>query len=385
MPDLYDPHWDNVVFYAPFDEGHRRIPVDVKQDRTLFASGQAMTTTDVTLFGKSVGYTNGVNQRFFTASLAAYALGELDLTIEGFIQPVNAGFGANYGRMFTIGERDTQGGFYWVHRNNANPLKMLTQTHDGSYNTVLPNPSATIPDNQFTHVALCRQGDTYYEFYDGDLVGTETDAIGKDITENFYNFGRSDGNVEQFQAYFAHWRVTAGVARYTASFTPTDGPFPRTGTPPTGYGQVSGQVTIENIGVPRHLVAVTFEPQSIEGGGSARQVVGETISGLDGTYTMQLPEFQDPVIVLALDDYGQEWQPSTVYAPGDRIRPTPGNATGYVYECIVGGTSASVEPAWWDNTGGGNTGQVGSATFEALESWWPHVHAPVTPIWVPTP
>ncbi|MAT91375.1 MAG: hypothetical protein CME59_02115 [Halioglobus sp.] len=144
-----------------------------------------------------------------------------------------------------------------------------------------------------------------------------------------------------------------------------------------GYGRIEGTVTIEEAGVPRRLVAVSYDPST------AGEVVGETMSGPDGTFTLDIPDMQDPVIVVALDDYGVVWQPDTDYSIGDRIRPPAPNDEGYVYVCLVAGNSGAVEPSWWIADGGDDTGAVGTATFQAVESWRPVAHAPMTPVWFP--
>ena len=158
-----------------------------------------------------------------------------------------------------------------------------------------------------------------------------------------------------------------------------------------GYGELTGQVTIAASGVARELVGVSFLPFDVPGSDdgtgnlvSAQQVVGTASSAADGTYTMTLPGFSGDVIVVALDEYGEVFRPSRSYLVGDKIRPTVGNETGYVYQCTISGTSGPTEPTWWLNTGGTSLGTVGAATFEALEAWWPVAHAPIAPIWNPS-
>ena len=147
-------------------------------------------------------------------------------------------------------------------------------------------------------------------------------------------------------------------------------------------GKIEGQVLIEGQGVSRPVVAFTHDLQLLDDGFGGqyygRVVVADTISAPDGSYTLQF-DYTGEVVVVALPDYGQVWQPSTHYDPGDRIRPTIGKETGYVYECTLPGDSAATEPVWWIDTGGGTLGLVGTATFKAVESWWPVTHAPIRP------
>lgn len=48
--------------------------------------------------------------------------------------------------------------------------------------------------------------------------------------------------------------------------------------------------------------------------------------------------------LTAANAWGTQWAASTAYTVGQIVRPTTGN--GYVYRCVVAGTSAASEPTW---------------------------------------
>ena len=159
--------------------------------------------------------------------------------------------------------------------------------------------------------------------------------------------------------------------------------------PDIDYGKIEGTVTINGeTAAARQLVAVSLAPQDtgeVDGNGDpilANQVVGAGVSAEDGTYTLALPGFFDETIVVALDTYGERWKPNRTYTAGDKIRPTLGNETGYVYECTIGGISDPTEPTWWIDDGSNASGSVGTATFDAIPAWAPVAHAPVIPTYV---
>jgi len=106
-----------------------------------------------------------------------------------------------------------------------------------------------------------------------------------------------------------------------------------------------------------------------------RMVIGDMISDPDGSYRFEFAGFDGRIIVTALDDYGEIWRPDTSVSIGERLRPTAGNETGYVYQVISPGTTGPTEPVWWIT----GAQQVGTATLEAVESWWPETHAPIVP------
>lgn len=156
----------------------------------------------------------------------------------------------------------------------------------------------------------------------------------------------------------------------------TDPPGEDTGS----FGQITGTVKIDGVGVERQLIGISYEPQLIGDEETPRRiVVGEATSAADGTYTLETPGFLDEVIVLALDNYGEMWRPNRAYTVGQRIRPTRGNETGYGYDVSIAGDSGSTEPEWWVPAGGSETGSIGTATAAAKPLWWSVAQAPILP------
>lgn len=149
------------------------------------------------------------------------------------------------------------------------------------------------------------------------------------------------------------------------------------------YGEISGTVQVEGVNAERDIIGISYEPQTVDDGQGGtverRIVVGATRSGPDGTYTLQMPDFVGETMVLCLADYGEQWLPNRAYTVGERLRPTPGNETGYVYVITGAGTSDVTEPGWIVPAGGVDTMQVGTAMVQAVQAWWSLAHAPITP------
>ena len=96
---------------------------------------------------------------------------------------------------------------------------------DGSNNVLGAN---TMPDSTWTHLALVRSGTTLTS-YIGGTAGNAPITVASTIGGNlaltlFYDLGSAEwtGNM-------ASIRITKGVARYTADFTPPSLPLPITG------------------------------------------------------------------------------------------------------------------------------------------------------------
>jgi len=84
--------------------------------------------------------------------------------------------------------------------------------------------SATVSDylNEWTHIAFTRVGSTNRLFVNGALVDTATASDNYSNTISVVGGGRYGSNSinVSFQGYIDDLRITKGVARYTAGFTP---------------------------------------------------------------------------------------------------------------------------------------------------------------------
>lgn len=87
---------------------------------------------------------------------------------------------------------------------------------------------------QWYHIAICREGNNWHCFVDGAYtdgpdLGTKTQAVTPFNATSPYlcigEPGRNDG-AGAIEGWVDNLRVTKGVARYTAPFTPPSAPFP---------------------------------------------------------------------------------------------------------------------------------------------------------------
>ena len=149
---------------------------------------------------------------------------------------------------------------------------------------------------------------------------------------------------------------------------------------------VAGNVEVSGFPAARELLAVSYLKQDIPNEGQKRVVLASSTSQAnDGAFSMDVGYFSEPVLVIAMDDYGQTWTPNTSYAKGTVVHPAdPERYKGFVYECITAGISGADEPDWWIDTGSSNTGTSGTATFRARQYFRPICHGPVQPVPKPT-
>ena len=144
---------------------------------------------------------------------------------------------------------------------------------------------------------------------------------------------------------------------------------------PPAAGTIAGTLQVDGNPEARPLIAISAKPI---GASQQYRYLGATESDpLDGSYSMGVAALTD-CILIALDNYGDEWQASTNYSIDDVMHPPVSN--GFYYICISAGNSGAVEPIWWADSGNNTQGAVGGATFAAHAYYRPLAHGPLTPV-----
>lgn len=89
--------------------------------------------------------------------------------------------------------------------------------------------STDVANGGWMHIAITRKNSTYYLFVDGKKVSESATAGSVDMPANLLIVGagnRGALNRIAFPGWLDEVRITNGVARYTADFTPPTEPFP---------------------------------------------------------------------------------------------------------------------------------------------------------------
>lgn len=131
-----------------------------------------------------------------------------------------------------------------------------------------------------------------------------------------------------------------------------------------GQAHIAGTVQIDGTPAARDVVVIKDDP-------SGRKVVAVGQSGANGAFDISYNGWGGPVIALALDHYGNDFQASAALNAGAIVHPSIPN--GYVYEVTVAGTTGTEEPAW--STGA--SVQSGSVTFDPRPYYRPVASGPL--------
>lgn len=224
-----DPYWANVVSLLHFDGADGSTTFTDETGNQWVAGNQAKISTTQSKFGGSSllldGSSDYIDCSPSDTSLLAFGTG--DFTIEAWIYVASLSTrfvildsrtsGLNSGVMFHVGAEAY---------NGALILEMRSPGYAGGNAT----PGGVVPLNTWTHVAVTREGNFYHFFVNGVLQssGVNGSGSGWNYTNGRYRIGYVNDNNAAYSAngYIDELRVTKGVARYTANFTPPTAPFP---------------------------------------------------------------------------------------------------------------------------------------------------------------
>lgn len=220
-----DPHFDKVSLLLHFDgaDGSTTFTDSSAAPKTVTAHGNAKISTVRSKFGGASAYFDGGGSRLSTTDGAAFDFGGGNFTIEFLLSPTAVSNWAVY-----VEKRDS-GAFYSpfvIQRNSsASVIRFMAAFVAGAWDVSIEAPHPAT--NEWSHVAFVRDGSVFKAFLNGVQAGSAnagTSALLKNSSP--LNIGASGDNASGFVGFIDDLRITKGVARYTADFTPPAARFP---------------------------------------------------------------------------------------------------------------------------------------------------------------
>jgi hypothetical protein len=268
-----DPYFSNVVLLMHFDGANGATNfVDVK-GHAVTAMGSAALATARSVYGGASGHFDGASAYLKVApsddwnfaandftvelsvSLAGSISGQLQIPCFFVLGPPN-GWSLCYDRAWPATDY-VPGTVVFGFSTQPGPGPVGGPQTNTAPDEVLPSATWTPSADTWYHLAVVRHGADFLFFVNGNLIGTQSlgpdggvvdwlPGSGWEWTPNGklpldVSINPSDGNLviasglgsngdpnpqDYFMGYIDEARITKGVARYTANFTPPTGPFP---------------------------------------------------------------------------------------------------------------------------------------------------------------
>lgn len=215
-----DPYWDNVVLFIQPQTGDSSIVDYSNSAHAITPNGNAALTTAVgDPWGgsrKMVSF-DGSGDYLEIADSADWFFGSGDFTVEGWAYFNTLAVNGTY----ALAQHRENDNNYWAYYiNNSSDQNFKLRNRDGGNTTVeiTSGPDYTTT-GQWVHFASVRSGNNFYNFADGVLVNSGTDASPFDDHTGPLWIGRMYHAADYYvDAHLASLRITKGVARYTSSF-----------------------------------------------------------------------------------------------------------------------------------------------------------------------
>jgi hypothetical protein len=176
---------------------------------TVSVFGNAQTSTTQRKYGVTSIALDGTGD-YLTAPAASGISGTGDFTVESWVYPTSS---ANFGAIYEGRTAATQNALL-IQRDQTTGLVRVYI--NGAFAYTATTPAA---NNQWTHVAVCRSGGTLRTYINGILDGSAANSTNFITGQVFVGIDYSAIN-SAWLGFMDDYRITRGLARYTANFTP---------------------------------------------------------------------------------------------------------------------------------------------------------------------
>lgn len=217
-----DPNFSDVSLLLHMDgaDGSTTFTDSSGNALAVTANGNAALSTAQSRFGGASAYFDGVDDYLEVGDPAEFNFGADDFTVEGWVYPT-AGSGVNT----IISKRSAyEADLSWVLYVLGGSTHLVV-SFDGASWGLNGGGSAPVPDNQWSHVALSRQGGDWRVFVNGLISQTFFSSESIYDSQEPVRIGTAIVQAQDFVGYIDEFRITKGLARYTANFTPPSQPF----------------------------------------------------------------------------------------------------------------------------------------------------------------
>ncbi|CAN7691055.1 hypothetical protein ASC89_27255 [Devosia sp. Root413D1] len=222
---IRDPYFANVALLLHGNGANGAGIVDSSSNAfSIVAGGDAACRTAVSKFGGASIGLDGTGDWLVADSTFA-APGSGDMTIEAWVYPTNGA------KQQCVMDFRLQNGDY-------EPRIDFDNTFDGGNNdgfvffvgNAARAATTTLALNTWYHLAVSRNGGVWRFFLNGAQVGSDfsltTNMTRRKLSLGTYWDARGTNASYKFQGYVDDFRLTIGVGRYAANFTPPASQYP---------------------------------------------------------------------------------------------------------------------------------------------------------------
>lgn len=250
LPVPGDENYNSVSLLLHFDgaNGSTTFTDLSPSPKTVTVYGDTKISTAQSKFGGSSGYFDGNWDFLSAADSVDWDFGVYDFSVETWCL-----FLSHTTTQTLVGNYQTENGTIgWAlqYRSDTAGLRF-------AYGDVgLINVPWTPVDGTWYHIAAAREGNALRVFVNGALLKTVTNSTDISGSTAPLRIGclYYTSNIQFFNGHFDDLRITKGVARYTANFTPPTAPYPNSVDETPGTEEGSYTMTVSYTGEVQRIV-----------------------------------------------------------------------------------------------------------------------------------
>lgn len=210
-----DPSFGNVSLLLHFDGTDASTTFTDVKGKTVTPTGNAQIDTAQSKYGGASGLFDASGDYLTVAASADFDFGTSAFTVEWWFRFNST---STYQYFFDIGSNGT-----FVRIQNGNALLIYA-----SGGQVINTSISQLSTGQWYHFALTRSGNTWNFWVDGTSVASASYSGSAGSSGSALTIGDYGGHGAGFaiNGWMDDFRITKGVARYTATFTPPAAAFP---------------------------------------------------------------------------------------------------------------------------------------------------------------
>ncbi|MDP3519816.1 MAG: LamG domain-containing protein [Hydrogenophaga sp.] len=243
-----DTDFDSVVLLLDCNgtDGSTTITDSSGTPKTVTAQGNAQIDTAQSKYGGASLLLDGSGDWIQSADNAAFELGSSNFTIEFWMRLATSSGRQGLASKGAGGDYPT----FDISTDGSGLRSLEVKVTNGSGWSLEFSSSAFVwTVDTWHHIALTRSGSTFTLWRDGVSIGTGTTSVTLSNNAEPLRFGRSEYWGAVMNGHLDDIRVTVGVCRYTATFTPPAAPHADTGPVLTGEyvistGSFDGEVNV---------------------------------------------------------------------------------------------------------------------------------------------
>jgi hypothetical protein len=182
--------------------------------KSITLNGDVKSSTTQTKYLSSSMYFDGTGDWLTIPTSTELNMGTGDLTVEAWLYQTSAP--ADY--QMIVSSVGSNGNYYITIRGGGTGGQVEINVGGVAFQVSLNN---SVTDNTWYHFAATRSSGTWNIFINGTSIGTASSAGAWDLGNGGMYVGRfGGGTAYAWPGYMSDVRITKGLARYTANFTP---------------------------------------------------------------------------------------------------------------------------------------------------------------------